>query len=66
MSRKTDIIIQTRKYLDNSLHIIRNLPEEEKLIGGAELMTRIIEINQEMETAYLELRGILELRIRPE
>ncbi|MGR3302495.1 MAG: hypothetical protein ACUZ8I_08330 [Candidatus Scalindua sp.] len=66
MSRKADIVIQVRKYLNNALHIIRNLPEEEKLIGGAELMTRIMEINQEMEIAYLESRGILELRNRPE
>ncbi len=66
MSRPIKIVDQTRTYLNNALHIIKNLPEDQQLLGAAELLVRILEIEDEYQAAYLELRGILGLRTRLE
>ncbi len=66
--RKAELARQPRKLYQQlyaEVDRIRKLPEGEKLIEGAELLTVIFELSDELGAISLAIRGALELQVKP-
>ncbi len=63
-AKKVNIVNVTKVYLNDALHGIRQLSEDERLSAGGDLLARILEIEDEHQAAMIEIKVLLGLRAR--